>query len=254
MEVVIFSMLGEKKLDQMLATSQRARDAISISRSKYADAFRHVSTLQELFSATMALNSEVEWFHSWRQVFIRAPGSLVSEQEVSTISSQDSIMGWTWSNVLKRCNVTPQQQGSLRSMFSHGATTSVQWRVVHVLGAFPSLENRTLLLGALEPAFDTNVRYGAVRSLVEMMSRSPAELRDSIANEIRERRGLIETSDFVLRELKRALMIRPESKPAGWEEVVLKLVREFYKHADRPETRDAWRKYAFEVDMLYGTS
>jgi hypothetical protein len=136
-------------------------------------------------------------------------------------------------------------------MFGPNITSTVQWRIVHVLGAFPSGENKDLLFRALEPEFHTDVRYGAIRSVVEMMSRAQEDLREIIVGDLRDRRPVLEQNEIVLRELKRALLIRPDMKPPRWEETVLKVVREFYRHADRQETRDAWRRFALELEALY---
>jgi hypothetical protein len=251
MEVIIFAMLGEKKLDQVLATARRAGDAISISRSPYAEPFRHISDIEELFAATHVAQLQKNSFLEWRNVFTRPVGGPVTDKDVASVSNDEAVTGWTWANVLKRCSLTLEQQTSLRAMFGPNITSTVQWRIVHVLGAFPSGENKDLLFRALEPEFHTDVRYGAIRSVVEMMSRAQEDLREIIVGDLRDRRPVLEQNEIVLRELKRALLIRPDMKPPRWEETVLKVVREFYRHADRQETRDAWRRFALELEALY---
>jgi HEAT repeat protein len=122
------------------------------------------------------------------------------------LKSPDSMVGWTAANVLKRTKV------SLRALtFVKALTKSlhpvVRWRAVHVLGSFPSSGNVGTVSRILVTDRDHWVRYGAVRSLVEMAALGTSEIRKSALSAIKRRLGIIRRDDRTLNELQSVLFI-----------------------------------------------
>lgn len=250
MEIVIFSMLAEKKFDRILATAQRAGDALLVSNSEHVAPFRNAQSMNDVFAATKSIQTSAGWFLEWRDIFTREPGQPASVADVTQIQVGDSVLGWTWANVLRRLELNEPQLVLLREMLQEPSPT-VKWRVVHVLGAFPSELSMASLISALQPNIELNVRYGAVRSLAEMASRADDELRRRLFAQLESNLEVLTKDEKVLSELKRALMIRPGVEPVGWIKMVLALAREFYKSADDPKNKDQWIAYVGEVEALY---
>ena len=88
-------------------------------------------------------------------------------------------LGWTIANVLKRLKLSSSEQWHLRKHVRDRAV-AVRWRLAHVLGSFPTLNNFDVLKNLLTGDPDAWVRYGAVRSLVEMAARGSASIRKRV--------------------------------------------------------------------------
>jgi HEAT repeat protein len=153
-------------------------------------------------------------------------------------------------NVARRMTLTEQQLELLRNAL-HGASATQRWRIVHLLGAFPSDSNFEVLLQSLDQDPDGSVKYGAARSLAELACRGNAQLRSRIVQAIKNRvddlRGQVKVRD----ELARALIITSEAAPAGWSDAVAEIGRAFFQRAEAPESRDRWRKYIVDAEIRY---
>jgi hypothetical protein len=154
-------------------------------------------------------------------------------------------------NVARRMRLSEGQFDSLRNALIDAPSTQ-RWRVVHLLGAFPTLENCSALLHSIDQDPDGSVKYGAARSLAEMASWGNLELRTRIIEEIKRRVEALGANTKIRDELARALVITPEAAPEGWGEVVAEVGRIFFQRADVPESRDRWRKYIVDAELRYG--
>jgi hypothetical protein len=252
METVIFAMLAEKRFDPLLATRRRAADGLLITKSPHAQAYRDATNLQDVFEAVAAVDSNTAWFVAWRGVFTRDAGGTAQDQEINSLHDEDSVIGWTWANVLKRLVLTDAQQQILRQMLDAENQITILWRAAHVLGAFPSLANVVSLDALLSPNQARYVRYGAIRSLAEIAYRSPTEeIRNAVVDAIKERSSDLMMDEFVMGELKRALQITPGLQPESWITIVTQIAREFYLLSEEPMRRDSWRKYLADTESIY---
>src|SRR6185369_16186165 len=110
--------------------------------------------------------------------FATPRGSALSDDDLAAIEHEDSLIGWTVANVAKRTTISESQAAMLRRLLQNAEDPIVRWRAAHVLGAHPSEDNVTALLDALNDPYHW-VRYGAVRSLIELAARS-SDLRPRI--------------------------------------------------------------------------
>lgn len=184
----LLALLGIKKLDRVYGTSQSAIQSLESFESPIAKEIAQANDLNQLFEKTSNVNSEYSWFGDWKKLFLKGRDSQFEEDEINMIQSPISLIGWTATGVLKDSKLNEENQLQLRTIYRasnseeslHGTR---RWRIVHVLGRFPSEKNIELLFGALQNDEYHWVRYGAARSLLESAAICP-ELRKNIIEKI----------------------------------------------------------------------
>jgi hypothetical protein len=107
------------------------------------------------------------------------------------------------------------------------------------LGAFPSENNAETLLSVLRD-LDHSVRYGAVRSLIELASRASDELRLRIFRALIEDRAQLVEFSSVRDEIGRSVLIWEVRNPRGWSDLCLKLMIAVQPTAQ--SDRDKWNR------------
>jgi hypothetical protein len=250
---IISAMLAEKRFDAVLATRQRANDGLLLCRLDWVAPFRDAPTLVAVFAAAEAVESNAQWFLSWRSVFTRVTGA-PSDNELEMLKTADPIIGWTWANVLKRLAVPAMQQGMIRDMLSDQHASTIRWRAAHVLGAFPAEANMMSLLNVLGVHVPSSIRYGAVRSLIELAHRSDPPLRAAVVAALQERASLLMADDRVLTELMNAMIIVPEAAPVDWYGSIVIIAREMYLQSEQPSARDRWKRFVARAERQYSTT
>ncbi|OMI06304.1 hypothetical protein BSN85_22795 [Bradyrhizobium brasilense] len=255
MQTVVLAMLAEKRFDLVEATRRRANDALALIRLPIAEEFRKAASIEQLFSAAKRADSEAPWFNQWRDAYTKPGSAFNSDEEVISVAEDNSILGWTLANVLKRTRVSLEQQAILRSMLTHTNDT-VRWRVAHVLGSYPTIENLNALSNLAVEDPSGHVRYGAARSLAELACRADGELRAQVVRLVTANVPIFmqDRNQRVLKELADAFMVVPEQAPEHWYDVVTKIAREFYLRSEPIETRDRWRQYVMNAENRYTTS
>jgi hypothetical protein len=249
MRTVILSMLAEKLFDPVLATRRRAKDALLLNRLPESARFLDARCLSDVLGATASIEYKSKWFQQWRDAFVDNSGRTLETGDIELICSDDSVLGWTMTNVSKRLRLG-KSGPQLRSKVD-GASPTVRWRIAHILGAFPSTENQNVLLSLLEGDKDDDVRYGAVRSLAELAWRSKDDGRSEVVDSLLARAALINESTKLREELARALIIDENLAPQGWKSVVLRFAREFFARTEDPMARDHWRMYVADARARY---
>src|SRR5262249_34994900 len=149
-------------------------------------------------------------FSQWRALFTAREAT---DEMIKALSSEDSIIGWTSANVLRRLHLTKDQLSAINKTVTHPQPV-VRWRVVHVMGGFAIDEFVTSLFEHLNDT-DDNVSYGAMRSLVEVASRDKVRL-PTIVDGIIERLNIIKDRHRVLGELERAVFLSNAAAPLIW--------------------------------------
>jgi|GEM_PF-1863176 hypothetical protein len=254
MEFVIYSMLAEKRWDYILATAQKATDALSVfSPQSRARAFLGISSVEELLRYVSTAPALAEPYEDWRRLFTTPSDQMVGEKEIINITSANSIMGWTLANVLKRTPSTDQRQKMLRSWAKENSSnSSVLWRIVHVIGAFPSIENLNFLLGIFDNTRIAWPRYGAVRSIIELAGKSSEpSLRARAFEALMSRVDKLSQTDF-LSELQRAIFVR--NAPSDWVLNVLPLLNAIAEKQTEEIDRDKWVRAAYQLRKHYSTA
>lgn len=251
MRTVILAMLGDKCFDPVIATRQRASDALRLMQIEEAAPFQQATSLGELCAVVDAAVSDVAWFNEWKEVFRISETQAIEPATLAMITEDNSILGWTVANVAKRVAdggwILPQLAGWLRD--SPNAT--VRWRIAHVLGAIAEQEALHGLRDLIDNDADEDVRYGAVRSLVELATIASPELRDEAKTVIAERAQPISMSDRVARELRSSLLVDPSFAPDDWLSFVRSCIQSLFLATERLEDRDLWRGCLNQAEKLY---
>jgi hypothetical protein len=251
MRTVILAMLGDKRFDPVIATSQRADDALHLMQIGEAEPFRQAKNIGELCAVVEAVGSDVAWFKEWKEVFRISETQVIEPATLAKIIEENSIIGWTVANVAKRVAGGPWIFPELAAWLGNACSATVRWRIAHVLGAIPREEALSCLLGLLDNEDEEDVRYGAVRSIVELSTAASPELRAQASAAIAARAREISMSERVSRELRSSLLVVPAVAPAGWLSFVQACVRAQFIATERLADKDLWRGCLVAAEELY---
>src|SRR3546814_842441 len=245
LRTIILAMLAEKKFDRHFLSAQKAMDALELFSDERAVKLRNANDLSELVAIIRDDPLRSELFDRWRAVFAIGDGEAAPEELVDAVKEEDSIIGWTAANVLKRLTLSPNQVTAVIDM-AHHEQPVIRWRACHVMGSLTDNNAREALLDRLENDQDENVRYGAIRSLVEQGSRSP-DLAARLAQDIRPLLDTIAQWPRVMTEFTRAVFLSRGCMPENWSSEISQL---FYARQDAAaETAEieAWSKLASDL-------
>jgi cytidine deaminase len=240
MTVVVHAMFAERRWEIFVHTAKTAEDILSLIGTELSARLLTAGTPTEILEIVREQPGQAGWFATWRDLFTAHPDTNATEEDLLHLRNPvDSVMGWTSSNVLRRKNVSPDQQESIRQTLLQGQAAVVRWRAAHVLGHFPSKQNADALLQSL--THDTReVRYGATRSLVEMAARSQLALAEEILGSLAELAPQLAEFTNVVGEFQKTLVIRKDVAPAGWTKIVLPAVAAFQRATINYKTREDW--------------
>lgn len=239
MQAVILAMFAERRWDLLAVTAQKATDTLQLFRTAMAVRFRSANSFEEIFALLRELQTTVEWFVKWREIYAKTRGSQAEQADLERLTDRDSVVGWTSSNVLKRLQLSQGQQLYVRQLLGRPEAV-IRWRAAHVLGAFPSRENVGSLAAALADE-SASVRYGAVRSLVEMAARSH-DLADRIFSEIMVCIDHIAEHSSTVEEFQRAIVLKDNARPPNWRELVLPVAIKLQSMAVTMEQIEEWNR------------
>ena len=250
LELVVLAMLAEKRWDPVIPSAERATDALNLFPRLKAQAFLAADSLEVVIDFVRGLQSEVPWFVEWQKLFCLPQHVTPDDHAVARLSDDDSIIGWTLANVLRRVTLNNEQLTCVFEL-GHYLHSVVRWRAVHVVGCYPRHESMSLALHLLDRDEDLWVRYGALRSLVEMASKSEGGLRAAVLMEIVARRDQI-LADVRLRdELVRALQIRPTSTTGNWAASALQVLATYLESSSGIEEIDYWGRGMRAIRSIY---
>jgi len=238
MEMFVAAVVAEKLFDPILATRQRAWAQLRELPPALSDLFIKVQSIEDLFHLVNAFQSDAPWFLVWRGLFTRYNDPPLREDEIRMTASDDSILGWTASNVIKRFALSDPDLRQLRGLYDAADAIQTQrgnvikWRVVHALGSSDSTENVDLLFRALDDESHW-VQFGAARSLVEMAAVTQSDdLRQRIISGVQTRIGRLRRR--TLEEIGNAVFYR--NAPASWSDLVAPLLEKI--RDSQRETKD----------------
>lgn len=250
METVVLAVMAERKFDLILASAQQATDALRLFHSAHASRFLEAESLEEVQDLVSTNLSALKWYNDWQQLFTKRSGAAASPEELRSLFEVDSIVGWTSSNVLKRLQVSENLLEEL-TVSLEDVSSTIRWRVVHVLGAFPNRERAALVASCVDDP-DSWVRYGAIRSLVEMAAlTTDGLLRLQIVDMLLSQCQELPENDQRLGQLARALFVRPEKAPSDWLEFVRNVLSGVYLSRVTQDASDRWAKLAADASQLY---
>lgn len=236
--VIVLAMLADKCFDPHFFSARRARDGLELVRDEDAMRFCGAPTREELRRIVAGLYIDADkHFEEWRTLF--ALEGVTASRAISLLSDEDSVLGWTAANVVKQLRLDSNDKVGVISI-SNVSRPVVRWRAVHAMGGFPFPEFVSALLYRVRKDDDENVRYGAVRSLIETAAIA-SDLIDEVVDGLIEQLDIITESPRVLTELSGALFMREGKAPTNW---AAKMSRILYALADREENASAAERWS----------
>ena len=151
------------------------------------------------------------------------------------------------SNVLRRSHLERDVAVGLAGLAREADSVAVRWRSVHALGVDPSSDTVSILFQALDFDDSAWVRYGSIRSLVEI-ALSTSALRALILDGLAHRVPALRTNSQLTKELERVL--QPTTPPSGWEEDTALLVETLWAESTSVEEQDRWRVVGASIRNL----
>jgi hypothetical protein len=234
---VILAMLADKKWDAVAATVTLVTDALRVDGSATSRQLLAADDRSEIFRVVRQQSSEQSWFADWVKLFTTPDGTVADESMIEGLRTEDSIVSWTLANVLRRCRIEPTALNRLLTI-SEDASPVIRWRAIHVLGAIPSVDSIQSLKSRLQDS-DKWVRYGAVRSIVEIAARTPElSLRDIALSALHELLQQGRPDESVIRELSRALDV--VHQPDGWAYAVAPIIQQLIGLSETRVEQDKW--------------
>ena len=250
MQTVILAMFAERHWDLITATAQRATDTLRLIGGADAIGFLQAPSLEAVLDKVRQMDGQSNWFPEWQQLFTRKLGCPAETQDIIGLAASDSVIGWTASNVLRRLTLSGSQVAEIRA-FLDLPNATVQWRAVHVLGVYPSEDNCVSLFACLAGE-STNVRFGAIRSLVEMAARGSVEFSNRVFSEIAGRVAMLRSHSTTLAEFERAIFVQPDKAPAGWTRAASMALIALQETSVGVEERDRWDQALSKMVNTYG--
>jgi hypothetical protein len=221
-EVWLACCAAEKVLDPLIWTGEATRALLERLPNLTFGRAAVVQSADDILTLSHSIDSDEEWFLRWRRILDLGRDQSSREEHLQSLGGDDPVMGWALSNAVKRWLLEEADLRQLRAIYRSASDVGVRWRVVHTLGAFVSQANVNLLFEALDNGGNEWVRYGAIRSLVELAIRAPEEERLRVLEELRLRL----TSLTSRLQLKLGEAIFVSNPPPGWGFTVAPLLRE----------------------------
>lgn len=243
MRLALLAMLAERQWDPIVATVDRVQDGLRLIGDATAERMLSAVAFHDVKDLVAATAPSDQAFEAWRLLFLRESDN-GDEELVERLREEDSLLGWTAANVLRRTSPSDTMIDRVVEL-AESDSSVVRWRSAHVLGAWPDVRSHLSLRSHLLDDSDQLVRYGAVRSLIDLAAIDPS-LCDDIMPWLAERAWrLPEPSAQVLSELERALVRDP--MPAGWIASVSDVVNELFAHSVDDRQRERWRRLAGQL-------
>ncbi|MER8817199.1 HEAT repeat domain-containing protein [Mesorhizobium sp. M0142] len=240
--VVILAMLAERRFDRHFHSARRAADALALLGGPDAQRLKDAASLGELLEIVSAIDPTSEEFARWQRFFIAELSGVDPAELVGALADENSTIGWTAANVLKRLPLEGPHMEGIQAAASHDRAV-VRWRAMHAMGAFTNDAFIAELLSRLDSDSDENVRYGAMRSLVEIASRDPAGLA-RVVPELIARLEMIESLPKVLGELSRAVFLSKGYAPPDWVQEISRVFYGLLERAEDPLDTERWSMLA----------
>jgi hypothetical protein len=239
-KLIILAMLAEKRFDRHFLSARRASDALDLLSDPDAKSMRAVTSLDGLADLISAVESPSETFTKWRGFFTLKRDQIAPDEIVQALALENSVIGWTAANVLKRLKLTDAQVAAVVSAANHERPV-VRWRAVHAMGGFTIERFVAELFNRLTQDSDENVRYGAIRSLTEVASRD-AKMLPAIVDGIIKHLDAVSSSPKVSGELTRAVFLSEGCAPLNWPEEISRVFYELMERAGDTTEVERWSK------------
>jgi hypothetical protein len=244
-EVWLACCAAQKVLDPLIWTSEATK---AMLQGLPNSIFRRAATVQsaeDIIQLSHAIDSDEEWFLQWRRTLGVGLDHSRREEDLQLLGGGDPVMGWAVSNAAKRWTLDEADLRQLRAIYRSTSDTDIRWRIVHTLGSFKLPANADLLFEALDNERGEWVRYGAIRSLVELAIEGNDDERTHVLEALRVRLGVL-TSRLQLKLGEAVFVSHP---PEGWAEAVGPLLREAASRQQLLVDVDRWRVLIRQFEM-----
>lgn len=255
----LLALTAEKKWDFLLKTAERASDALMLFGDQEAGMVTLLvgaTSLDDVFQAVLSLQSDEEWFKAWRELFCSRGTNVNVDRVIEQMAEADSVFGWTAANVLRRVALGTAHVEQVLGLMTDAQSASIRWRAAHAAGAIPTAECAAALLSRLNVDEDEWVRYGCVRSLVEIAARRRA-VRKSVFD------GLVSGAQEIAKhlrtvgEMRSALFVDgarlsgDEWQAEEWKAAVTPVVETYHDAAADSSERTRWQRAAIQLRSRY---
>jgi hypothetical protein len=245
MRTAILAMLAEKRFDRMVVTAHRVEDALRLQNDVLASRLLRADNRDEVVQIVESALPQgwetqwPEWFHDWYETFKRPSKAQATEGDVANITSPTGTVGWATSNMLKRLRTPEDLRQIVRGHAATHGSPTVRWRAVHTLGAWPSEDSVDVLLSRVEDSDEELwVRYGALRSLLEVAAGSGRPIRRRVFTALgnADLARKIASSQPLRKEAIRALEVA--DMPDDWHALAGDFLDYLWADSDDPLDRD----------------
>lgn len=210
---MIYASVAAKRFDSFESTRAKAGYLLSGDGTPVLEPYASGSQDEILGTLSRLLGSSAP-FDEWFALYSGEHGDLNAGEWVEAISSEDSLTGWAAANAAREPNaLNTQDRKALREAYASvalAARPTVRWRIVHVLGAHPSPQTLDVLEAAADEAENHWVRYGSVRSIMEIGAKSDGMRARCLKSLVKVRKTLNErvpSDRAILDEMRNGLAI-----------------------------------------------
>ncbi|MET9199587.1 trypsin-like peptidase domain-containing protein [Gordonia sp. NPDC003585] len=227
LRIALLANLAEKRFDPVVASAEHAETLLAKFRGPHAAAMRTASNVADLVEVVETIHEITipDWYQSWRTLFTGHSG--LPDRTVQALTHADPLYGWTAANVIRRTSLSEKQVQELSTLYlsrledQDSRSRSIRWRTIHAMGSANTISVIELLLGAAANDGYPWVKYGAIRSLMEIAARD-ADMRWIVIDGCR---NLLSTFDVRCRmQLLRSANQRGAN--TGWGEAVTPLLND----------------------------
>lgn len=251
MRTVICAMLAEKQFDAVLASRERALDALRLIRTSEAQAFRDTKSIQDICKLISNVANPSAWFDEWRRVYCVSDVKEFTPEILETIREPDSVIGWTVANVARRFPGLRWAVPTLEGILKAEGNATLRWRAAHALGKVFSEGTAQVLAAAVQDDPDIDVKFGALRSLIEIALVTDSESRKLVKADLDRLATTISEHSRLSRELRSCLIMDEAVVPKDWLGFVRGCVRAQFVLADKVEDQDIWRGCLIDAEDRY---
>jgi hypothetical protein len=242
--LAIISMLAERRFDKMRLTVAQVEDALRLFDDPTTLELREAPSVAELLKIVGTKDISDPHIAMWQRLFATSPSSSAPAEAVKALIGDDPLLGWTAANVLRRTVMEADQLEMVRNALAESLRSVVRWRAAHALGSQAEAENIEPLLDATRDPDDL-VRYGAVRSLVDLAYAHSA-LREYIITALVAEAERLSSDPKPAGELERSL--QRVDADVRWITDITPLVEAFWAAAPTIERRERWRAVARDIE------
>jgi hypothetical protein len=144
-----------------LSGSFNSDNILTLSNEKAAEAYRIIINQ----NAPSFLGSAYEeWYTFFSREFLT-----LEENDLKQIKHESSIRGWSTANVIRRHTYSDKNELQLRTMLEFTEDNIIKWRIVHAMGQCRENDSVEALMNTLINYPYKWVKYGAIRSLMEIV-------------------------------------------------------------------------------------